>query len=276
MAFSQCNRVDPFTSRVRTLYGANVLRVPRNGIDPLEVLAVRKRRVETRGRLTGLLDGAGGPELPQPTAYPVADLNGLRSAGLDVELGLKFTASFLSVIGVPVPGAELNTSLWAGTRSIDFEVREVSELRVDLGLLGKALTGRRIDTSPSTAVFLTDPAVRMLVITRTLVSRNFAIRSASDSGQSADISLDAIEDLIGKTTASVKWSRESTDAITFQGDTAVTFAFAAVPCAIQADRSFVFGTEADRLTFGGAVPAPREQAVIDEDGLLDFDEPAGA
>jgi hypothetical protein len=272
MAFLRCGRPDPFTNRVRTLYRANVIRAPRAGIDPLIVLAVQKRQIAILGGLAGLLAG-DGLEPPPVTRYAAADLSGLRSASLDLTVGLKLTAAFLAALGLPVPGGEISGSLWTGASQLDFEVRDVSELRVDIGLLGRAMARRVIDDNAATGIFFSrDAAARMLIITRTLVSRQFAVRATAHGGQSAAVSVDAIENLIGKSTASVAWNRESADTISFQGESDVAFAFGAVPCAIQPDRSIVFGVEVSDLTFGQPKAPPEVKPVIDEDGLLDFDD----
>jgi hypothetical protein len=273
VAFGRCSREDPFTRQVRTLYRANVLRVPRAGVEPLDVLLARDRHIQHQGRLAGMLAGMGQLELPEPTTYPVADLSGLRSVGLDLSLGLKLSAGFLTSLGVPAPGVGLNASLWKGARSLQFEVREVTERRMDLGALGRSLKGWKIDTtSPSMSIVTTESKVRMLVLTRTFVSRRFAIHSTSDDGQSVDISIDAIENLLGESKAGVEWNREAGHTVTFSGRTGVTFAFAAVPCAIQQDGSFLFGLESSDLTFGeSTTTVPVNRPVIDEDGLLDFD-----
>lgn len=273
MGFRRCGQEDPFTRQVRTLYRANVLRVPRTGLDPLDVLLVRGRHVQIHGRLAEMLDGTDQPALPEPAPYAVADLSGLRSVGLEVEFGLNLCAVFLNSLGVPSPGVELNTSLWKGTQSVNFEVRGVTEWRMDLGSLGKSLKGRKVDTtSPTTAILATDDKVRMMVITRTFASRRFAIHGTSEGGQSVDIAVDAIQNLIGKSTAGVKWSKESAQTVTFEGDAGVTFAFGAAPCVLQPDGSFFFGVESSDLTFGEAsTKVPADRPVIDEDGLLDFD-----
>lgn len=186
--------------------------------------------------------------------------------------GSELTAKLLSVIGIPAPGAELTTSLWSSTRSIDFEVPDVSEEKLDLGALGKALIGRTIGTSPATQDLLRQP-------------RRAHAADNPNSGQPAHRDPFHLRsrpvfrgfsgrdrNLIGKANASVSWKQESSDIISFTGTTPVTLAFAAVPCAIQPDHSFKFGVEQDELTFGTNVAAPAEQPVIAKDSLLDFDE----
>jgi hypothetical protein len=275
MAFARCGRPDPFTRRVRDLYRANVLRVPRAGVEPLLALAVAGRHVEPRGALAGLLAGGEAP-LPEPVTHPVADLSGMRSTSVDLNLGVSLTAGFLAALGLPIPGAEISGTLLAGATSIQFEVRDVSERSVDLGAVGKALAGRTVDDNPATRIFLTDAAVRLMLISRVLASRHFAVHTAGNIGQSAKVSVDAISDLIGNAQATVSWKRESADTLSFQGEAPVTFAFAAVPCAVQSDRTMVFGVEADELVFGTTTVAPQMKPVVEDDGLLDFDDAAGA
>jgi hypothetical protein len=273
VGFQPCQHEDPFTRRVREVYRANVVRAPRAGVDPLDVLAVRKRYVEPRGRLATFIEDPGAIELPPMTIQPAAGLSGLRSARLDLNLALGIAATFLGALGVPAPGAELNLSLWGETNSIEFEVRDVKELSVDVGQLGRLLTGRRIVHSPASEIFFRDEDVRMLIITRTLISRQFALLSRAKSGQSAAVTMDAIASLLGKAAGEVEWAREAADTVSFRGQREVTFAFAAVPCVLQADGTFLFGLEADQLVLG----APPEQVIaahkpiVDEDGLLILD-----
>ena len=274
MAFARCGRTDPFTKRVREVYRANVLRVPRAGVQPLLALAVDDRRVERRGQLAGLLVG-DDVALPEPMTQPVADLSGVRSTSLDLSVGVNLTAGFLAALGLPIPGGDVTGTLFAGAKSLEFEVRDVSERSVDLGAVGKAMAGRSIDDNPATRIFLTAPSVRLLFVSRVLMSRHFAVHTTGRAGQSAKISVDAIQDVFGKAQASVSWNHEDAQTVAFQGDRAVTFAFAAVPCAVQVDRSVIFGVEADDLTFGEAAAPPQVKPVVDDDGLLDFDDALG-
>src|ERR1700712_5544665 len=102
MGFHPCNHAeDPFTRRVREVYDANVVAAPRSGVDPLDTLAVRGRRVGPRGRLQGLLDGES-PRLPAVRAVSVADLSGVRSATVDLDLALSLSGKFLASLGVPI------------------------------------------------------------------------------------------------------------------------------------------------------------------------------
>jgi hypothetical protein len=50
--------------------------------------------------------------------------------------------------------------------------------------------------------------------------------------------------------------------VTFSGSTPATFAFSAVPCAIDSDGSVVFGLTTDQLTFGEQEPRTAKQAPV--------------
>lgn len=273
MAFRRCQHHDPFTAQVRNIYRANVVSAPRAGIEPLDVLAMRDRRVEPRGRLAPFILGGDAAQLPQATDWPAAELSGVRSVSLDLSLGLTLTSTFLAALGLPIPGAKVKTSLWQGVHSLSFEVRDVVEHRLDLGALGQALRGARVDReSPASAIFFGSHPVQMLIIARTLTAPTFALRSHRTDGQSAEISVDAVSDLIGSGSATVKWQHESKDVVQFHGDTPVTFAFAAVPSMINSDGTFAFGMEADNVTFGETHEVTHAVPVVDEDGLLELDE----
>jgi hypothetical protein len=200
-------------------------------------------------------------------------MSGSQSADVDVGLGVELAATFLQALGVAVPGAEAAATLWKNASAMSFEVRDVAQHEVDVGELGEALTASRVRrSSPASAVFFAEPDVRMFVLTRTLTSRHFGLRSSVKGGRSVDVSADAISDILGKANAKVEWHRESSDVVTFKGREPVTFAFAAVPCVMTSDGTFYFGLEADQLTLGRGehrltIPEP----IFDADGLLDLE-----
>lgn len=273
MGFSPCDREDPFTRKIRDVYRANVVRAPRTGIAPLDVLAVgARRRVEPRGRLDALLEG-GASALPRPTSAAVADLRGQRSATLDLELGADLTAMFLAAVGLPTPGADVAANFWKGARKLSFEVRDVFERRVDIAALGAAIDGRTIARNAATEVFFAEPRAQMLIITRTLRSARFAVHAASRGGQSFKVDVDGLAEVLGKASLDVGWSIEGESTIAFHGKAPATFAFGAVPCSFRSDATLVFGLEVAEMTFGApAAVKPEERPVIDDAGLLTLDE----
>ena len=146
--------------------------------------------------------------------------------------------------------------LWDGVGRISFEVRGVTESRVDIGELGSALNACRVARNPATDVFFTDPKAQMLVITRTLSSAHFAVHATGRRGQSARVAVDGIAQLFGEVHADVAWEVESDSTIVFHGREAATFAFGAVPCVIRTPTAHWFSDcpEVADKTFGAGAP----------------------
>jgi hypothetical protein len=266
---------DPFVRRVREVYRANVLRSPRAGIRPLTTIARKGRHVELRGDLGRLLDG-NEPRLPAAVSAPAADLSGSRSTDLDVGLGAQLTANFLDALGLPVPAANVEATLLRGSRAVSFEVRDVREHRVDVGALGDAVRGRRVDPAhpAARAVFFGDHPADMLVISRILTSPSFVLRTTRSARAGATLELDAFHDQLGAGRAALTWSVESDGAVVFGGAQRATFAFAAIRCHLDGDGALALGLEVD-ATFGDGRNRPVLVAVnepaVDDDGLLELD-----
>lgn len=272
MGFRPCvDQQDPFTRKVRDIYRANVVRAPRVGIDPLDVLAVRKTVVQPRGLLSAVIEG-DAPGLPRPTTRAVADLRGERSTAVDVGLGAELATKFFAALGVPIPSAEVTASLWKGAHQISFEVRDVQQHDVDLSVLGRVLANRRLARNPATDIFFSDAKTTLLIITRTLTSPSFAVRVTDRSGQTLKVSVEGVEDIFGSVHADVSWEAEGDSTISFRGKTPATFAFAAVPCALVVNGTFVFGMEMAEATLGVTeAPKPEMRPVLSGVGLLTFD-----
>ena len=276
MAFLDCNREDPFTKRVRKLYGANVIHAPRAGIDPLDVVARKDEHVEIRGELGPLVVGTEPLVLPPITNAVATDIAGINTAQVNGQLA----ARLLQGLGLPIPGASLDLSLWKGASRFSFDVRDVRERRIDIGALGQALRGCSIDPShPAAAIFFANDGTEMHVISRTLVSHQVVVRGENEKGQAVDVSIDAIKDVFGAVNAKLEWKREATGVVSFRGARSVAFAFAAVRCHLADDGTFrALGLEVRDASY---LNVPTEESrsffmeahlpLINRDGLLDVE-----
>jgi hypothetical protein len=279
MAFWQCE--DPFVRKVRELYRANVIRAPRTGIIPFQVVARRGDHLERRGDLVSLIVGDDPVQLPTVESGIAADLSGESSASVDADLGLELTAKFLKALGVPIPGASVDVTFLERRSKIIFQVLNVREQSVNVSRLGTSLKGRRIDPDhPSAGVYFGEDKADLLVITRILTSPSFAVETERKRGSSAEINVDAIKDLIGEASVKFGYSRSDKSAVFFSGRQHAAFAFGAVPFHLEPDGSFKIGLE---VSGGSLLQAPRpgqeirptipiDAPVVEDDILLDFDD----
>jgi hypothetical protein len=272
MAFRACPRKDdPFTKKVRETYGANVVAAPRAGIEPLTTVAKQDDRVEPRGHLQYLLEGEP-PALPLVQSVPAAAMSGTRSSEVKASLGLDLSANFLSALGVPVPGAQLDVTLWKGASTLAFEVRDVMENVVDIAELAKAIDGHSIANNAATSIFLTDESQELLLVVRTLTTQTFAVRATRAGGQTVQVAVDGIAELLGSAQVGVSWKLEKDDWVSFHGSLPVTFGFAVVPCAIDPAGRLKFGLTRKDLTWA---PSAQEGLIITPRPAIDGDSRAG-
>ena len=271
---------DPFVKSVRDVYRANVVSAPTVSLAPLQVVAQRGAQFDLRGDLAEILDGTDEVDLPVGKPSPVAALTGERTAGINVSLAAELSAKFLNGLGVPVPAAAIEATLFKGGEKVSFEVLHVQERAVDLGELGSRLAGRRINKenpAVSQLFFGPDPA-RMLLVTRVLQSPSFGVHVNGDSAVGVSIDVDAVKELLGKAGADVSWSATSTSSIVFTGKRPASFAFSVINCNLKPDGTMAFGMEVKAKLLDPstgddhAKVLPIEEPPLTTDvGLIDFE-----
>ena len=218
---------DDIVSTLRSLFGANVVRVPEERIRPLVVLAHRGDKTTVRGELAPLLVGGAlglGPD--DFGSSRVADLSGRRSRKVDVELGLNILDGFLRGLGVPSAAVE---GVFARDSEVSFTFANVNRTFLDTGVLGQRLRGRHVDRHNSAAaIYFGDSPHDLLVIDSVITSRNFTITVERSSGAKAKLDVSAVQKFVGEATAGVKVSSATGYDLTFEGPEQLSFAFSCV------------------------------------------------
>lgn len=269
MSFWPCpDQDDPFTKVVRERYQANVVKGPRTGIDPLDILAKAYDRdaVENRGSLRNLIEGVDWPEIQDDQA---ADLSGTRSVDVDASLAMDLTGKFLKALGVPIPDAGVDANLWRGASKFSFEVHDVNVHSFDIGSLGNSIEGHEIPQTGATRIFF-DGLAKLFLISHTLTSPKFAVKGSSERGQSVEANVSAIKDLIGEAEAKVSWKLETEDTISFEGTEALTFAVSVISTGVTQDGRLFLGNSKDDVRY--LDNTPQAHPLYDEAGLLELDE----
>lgn len=211
-------------------FGAHIIRVPEEVFQPLQVLATKDGEVYRRGDLAHLLEGNPPPELTGDELIEIsamASLSGKRTSKYDLDLGLSVLEGFLSGFGVP-GGGGIEAGI-SGARSTEFSFSGVERSFVDINLLGKIISSRRLDgTNPSYRLFEFPSEYNLLVVDSTIRSNNFTINFHGEGDRAAEVNIDAVKDVIGKAEAGVSVAKSSDTALTFAGPQSLAFAFTAV------------------------------------------------
>src|SRR5438045_8347864 len=82
-------------------FGYNVIRLPRTGIEPLDVIG-RDQSMQWLGPVSKVWTSNTPAPLPGPP-HPAAAVNGQRTDALDLSLGLNILANTLAAFGMSAP-----------------------------------------------------------------------------------------------------------------------------------------------------------------------------
>ncbi len=223
---------DPIVNALRDVFGANIVRVPEERIKPLRVVASSDDKSSFRGELTPLLKGNVALNIPVTTSQ-MADISGKRSRKVNIDLGLEILDGFLKGFGIT--SAEIGIK-FQGASEVSFSFKNVVRNYIDIGLLGKALAGQKVEKeNPAARIFFDDTDYSFLVIDSVITSSDFLISvdKSSDSGFKLDIP--TIQNIVNKANVGVQVTTTNDYDIVFKGPEHLTFAFSCVKLYLDAD-----------------------------------------
>jgi hypothetical protein len=206
-------------------YGYNVVRLPRAGIEPLDVLG-KDKSLERLGALGAIWSSPVPPPAPNPPRA-VADLAGLRSSDLDTTLGLGILASALAGLGKAV-GLPTLTASYSRARKLQFTFTGAVSVGVDPFAVGDYLAAGSLDLrNPVVARYFGESETREYVITEVLKTDSLGVAAKGEDGVKIGIDhLPIAQALEGK--VSVERSSTAADELTYKGPEAITFGFKAI------------------------------------------------
>jgi hypothetical protein len=266
---------DQVVDLLHDYFGANVLRVPEERIQPLTVVARRNGKRAFRGELKHLLVDDAAEELP-PQVSKVAELSGKRTRSVELGLGLDILGGFLSGFGVPSAGI---AGHFKGAKEISFRFADVQRRWIDPGLLGRRLDRNRIDRDSAAAVmyFGAEPW-QLLVVDSIITSNQFTISATGSVEEDVEIDVPAIQEVVGQAKAKVAVTSGASSEVSFSGEQRLTFAFTLQRLYLE-DSGEIFMIDPDdsflssRAAEGGVVPVTPRVLLSREPGLLEWDEP---
>lgn len=218
-------REDPLVSLVHDLFGANIVRVPDARVRPLSVVVQRGSRAFFRGSLLPLLADAR-PLGVQPETSTLTDISGRRSRRLTLDLGLNILRGFLQGFGLPT--SELGVGL-QGASYLSFAFPEARRIALDVGALGWAIAGRRLErANPAAAIFFDVPRYELLLVDSVLTSRQIAVVLSGSKGQRLNVDVSALRKLMAEIGGQVGATSDNNIELTLQSEAELTFAFTCV------------------------------------------------
>jgi hypothetical protein len=275
MGFTRLCRGDELVDTLHNYFGANVLAVPEERVQPLTAIARRNGKQVFRGALINLVSPGALDELAvQPSK--MAELSGKQTRSVDVGLGLRILGGFLSGFGVPSAGVETHLKR---TQAVSFRFGDVIRRWVDPGAMGRALDTESLDPNDSAArMYFGKNAWQLLVVDSVITSNRFSLAVSGGGAEDATIDVPAIQQLVGQVNANVSVSSTRENEVSFSGEQPLTFAFTLQRVYLDDTGGISMINPEDKLlgpkgAEGREPPAPvrlaREPALLAWDGLED-------
>lgn len=267
MAFFKLCSDDMLVNTLRTVFRANVIRIPEARFRPLTVVALGDNdKPQFWGYLGELLEDS----LPDTQAVveesPMADVSGKRSKSVSIDLGLEILKGFLS--GFRLPSAAISAK-FTGAKTVSFSFQDVMRYFISPIRVGNLLEGQALKAGHAANKIFFRRQARLLVIDSIITSKDFSISVDKASTNDFSLNIPAIEQMVGQARAGVQVSSQSSLDITFQGNTPLTFAFTYIRCDIdEAGRiELVPGTAP--VNFQPGEPATHE-LLFEEPGMIEI------
>lgn len=209
--------------------GYNVVRLPRRGIEPLDVLGRDGKSLERLGRLDQLWTSAKPvPEAGAP--QPAAHVNGQTTGEMKLSVGLRLLSGVLGAIGAKVP--ELGFA-YSRADMLQFTFGNVASKSVAPLEVGEFLsTGDLHAANPVVARYFGEDDTEAFVITEVLQSTEITVSAKDERGGELKADVPAIKAVVGANVSVA--AKDATGAqITYGGAAPVTFGFKAFAIAFD-------------------------------------------
>ena len=251
-------------------FGYNVIRLPRTGIEPLDVIG-RDQSMQWLGPLSEVWTSSSPEPLPGPP-HPAAAVNGQRTDALDLSLGLGILANTLAAFGASAPSLNL---AFKNAHAVQFTYTNVTSTSVSPFDAGNYLAAGTLRTdNPVVKNYFGNEKAKAYLIVEVLKADSITVTATNSSGTEIGVDLPHIEGVVDAKIG-VKPSGSSNSTITFTGPVPVTFGFAVQQIARQGDSWILRGAApSGEIAFGTSFgmdtePSEESNPLVFETG--DFD-----
>jgi TIR domain-containing protein len=208
---------DPLLRLFLDRYGLHLLAAPRENLDVGELYAVRRRRATPIGNIRSYLSPP--LRLPRPRRGEVmAGVAETISLPVSLDAGLGILKGLFEAIGAP--------GLLAGVHAT-YHGRRVGMLRfgfadsqrdsMDLGVLGKALAGRRVDSTNAAW----DRGAKHYLVTAVARAATIVVTALESGGHGVDVDLGPLQ--VAKVIGDLKVERVGKGTVAYRGASALAF-----------------------------------------------------
>jgi hypothetical protein len=213
---------DPILNLLKD-FSYNVVRLPRTGIRPLQILEKQGNDLVVLGDVADLFI-AGSAALPSVGPDEQATfINGKRTRSLSISVGLSLLGGIIGAM----TGSKVKLDVgYRKASALAFEFNDVKMNQTNQIQLSRFLTAARIDETVGPPAKLLE-ADKLYVITSTIKSRKFTAEAARDGGVSVEVDVPLIKSLVSGNVG-VKTEGANNSKISYEGTVPLVFGFQAI------------------------------------------------
>ncbi len=247
--------------------GYNVIKLPRAGIEPMDILGKDDQSTELLGPLADVWNTTVA--LPTAVTSPAMDISGQQTNALDLSLGLKMLGNVLSAFGASTPSLE---SAYKNAKSLQFTYGQVTSTTVRPLQAGNYLAAGTLNAAnPIVKHYLLEDEAEAYLIFDVLRSNELSVVATDSSGAEVKVDLGVVQNMLGPKVG-LGASGSGGTKLTYTGAIPLTFAFRAFEIMFDQGAWRLQGAGVDGLSFatsvGGSSEPGGEPILLRANGLL--------
>ncbi len=252
---------DPWKTYLNGL-GFNVVRLPREGLNPLDLLGRQGGGTARVGTLDDIFDGSF--ELPPVREnQEAASFSGQQTEKLSLGLGLNLLGSIIGAMGGQSLGLKAE---YKKAKKVTFMFEQVLTDTAEAAEVGKSLATAELDAaSPFVEEYILGNG-RLFVLTSTLKARRIRVTTEGSSGTTVDLEVPVIQQAVGAK-VKVTANSEQSAAISYEGKRYLTFGFQLFELGLEGGQLRLFMSPANSIALNQLGEISRSDLILDPQGL---------
>lgn len=254
--------IDSSTKFLKKL-GYNVVRLPRAGIAPLQLIGVQRGEALELGTLDKLIVSSSAPSPTLKLDESVSSIDGQRSSALSANIGLNVLGGIIGAMG----GNLGIDAAYKGAKTITFQYANVFGDSIAPLDAGRYLRDATVDIGNKIVEQYVLGNGRLYLITRTIKSKKFRVEAKSSSGGSVGVDVPVLQQVAGGK-VKIEIDTSGSNAVTFEGEVPLIFGFQCLDVGVRDGVLSLENTASGSIAMAaGAEPSPIQLAT---DGLLEL------
>jgi hypothetical protein len=246
--------------------GYNVVRHPRAGIEPLQIIGIQRGEAVYQGSLAELVREPGPDNHPNiDRDIDAADINGQRSSDLKLGVGLNILKGVLAAFGADV-GID---AAYQQARTVTFEYTGVKNDLVGAFSIGKFLRDAVIDSDNPVLQEYVLGNGKLYIIVKTAKTTRLTVDAKRSGGASVAIDAPLVQQAVGAK-VEVEASATSQGTLTYTGSSQLVFGFQCLELGFVNGEITPINVAASTVAMHDGDEPPG--VVLDPDGLFDLPE----